>query len=140
MKTLRDLALLANRLSLGLFFLLAGWQKVTNGVGAFYEKVFLPLKPAWLPDWFAVPYGHAVPFAEVGVGVLLILGLLGRWAAGIAALMLLSFTVALAVAGHFFANAGPFHTNVVFITLAVLLAVLGPGDLSVDRLWRKRVP
>ena len=137
-KGLQDLVVLLNRLALGLFFLLAGYHKISSGVGNFYHNVFLSLKPAWLPTWFAAPYGHLIPFAEVTAGTLLILGLMGRLGAALAALLLLSFTIALAAAHLFFSGSGPFHTNVVFVTLALLLAVIGPGSLSADAVWRKR--
>ena len=137
LKGLQDLVVLLNRVALGLFFLLAGAHKIGGGVGNFYQKGFLPLKPAWLPTWFAAPYGHLVPFAEITVGTLLILGLMGRLGAALACLLLISFTIALAGAHLFFAGPGPFHTNVVFLTLALLLAVMGPGSLSADAIWRK---
>jgi uncharacterized membrane protein YphA (DoxX/SURF4 family) len=136
-KDLLDLVVLLNRVALGLFFLLAGAHKISDGVGNFYHKVFLGLKPGWLPTWFAAPYGHLIPFAEVTVGVLLILGLMGRLGAALACLLLTSFTIALAAAHLFFTGSGPFHTNVIFLTLALLLAVLGPGSLSADAIWRK---
>jgi uncharacterized membrane protein YphA (DoxX/SURF4 family) len=44
----------------------------------------------------------------------------------------------LAGAHLFFSGSGPFHTNVVFLTLALLLAVIGPGSLSADTLWPRR--
>ncbi len=136
-KELTDLALLINRLSLGMVFLLAGAQKIAGGINTFYEKGFLSLKPSWLPVWFAWPYGHALPFLELVLGAMLIVGLFSRTTAGLIAIMLFSFTIALASKGMFFAN-GPIHPNVVYLTLAVLLAVLGAGSLSADRMWRKR--
>jgi uncharacterized membrane protein YphA (DoxX/SURF4 family) len=136
-KGLLDLVVLLNRVALGLYFLLAGAHKISGGVGNFYHKGFLPLKPTWLPTWFAAPYGHLVPFAEVTAGTLLILGLMGRLGAALACLLLTSFTIALAGAHLFFTGPGPFHTNVVFLTLALLLAVTGPGSLSADAIWRK---
>ena len=137
---LLDAVLLLNRLALGLYFLLAGVGKLRMGVGQFYEKGFLKLKPAWLPDAVASPYGHALPFLECALGGLLVLGLLGRWAAGLMALLLLSFTVALWQAGMFFGGPGPFHDNVPFLTLAMLLAVTGPGRFSVDGLLKREPP
>ena len=137
-KELTDLALLINRLSLGIFFVLAGAHKIMGGVGLFYEKGFLGLKPAWLPSWIGWPYGHALPFIELTVGALLFVGFMSRTAAGLIAILLFSFTIALASKGAFFAGGLPFHPNVVFMTLAMLLAVLGPGSLSVDRIRRGR--
>lgn len=134
---LLGLVLLLNRLSLGLFFLLAGIEKFKSGVEVFYKGSYLSLRPVWLPDWFSVPYGHAVPFIEVLLGAGLILGFFGRATAGLASLILLSFTIALQQAGMFFPKAGPFHTNVILFTLALLLAMVGPGGFSVDA-WRSK--
>ncbi len=131
---LLDTALLANRVSLGLFFLLAGVGKLRMGVDEFYQNFFLKLKPPWLPDLVAWPYGHALPFVESAVGILLLIGLFGRMIAALMAALLISFSIALFGAGMFFSGSGPFHTNAVFITLAMLLVVTGPGRFSVDRI------
>lgn len=131
-------ALLLNRLALGMFFLLAGLAKIRMGSGVFYREGFTALKPAWFPEVFARPYGHALPFLELMVGTLLVIGLLSRLTAGVIAIMLASFTVALWAAGMFFQGGGPFHTNVVFLTLAILLAATGPGRYSLDYLLRRR--
>ncbi|MGQ9651403.1 MAG: DoxX family protein [Phycisphaerae bacterium] len=127
------LALFLSRCSLGLYFLFAGIGKIKSGVEAFYKGGFTSLKPLWLPDWFAMPYGHALPFVEVLVGAALIVGFYGRLAAAVAALALVSFVIALYQAGAIFPEkGGPFHPNVIFLTLAFLLAVTGPGTFSVD--------
>lgn len=124
-----------NRVLLGLYLLLAGYSKISGGIGQFYQTAFLGLKPAWLPEWFASPYGHAVPVLELLVGLMLVVGFRGRIAAWLAALMIGSFTIALASAGKL-SGPGPFHTNFLIITLALWLAVSGPGPLSIDRVWR----
>lgn len=127
------LALFLSRCALGLYFLLAGIGKIRSGVEVFYKGDFTRMKPIWLPDWFAMPYGHALPFVEVLVGAALILGFYGRAAAAVATLALVSFTIALYQAGAFFPEkGGPFHANVIFLALAFLLAVTGPGTFSVD--------
>jgi putative oxidoreductase len=135
-----DIALLVNRLSLGLYFLLAGVGKLRTGVGEFYTKAFSGLRPAWLPEAVASPFGHALPFIEVAVGALLVAGLLARLTAGVMALLLLSFSIALWQAGLFVGGAGPFHTNIVFFTLAILLAVTGPGRASLEGVCCRRPP
>jgi len=134
------LALFVNRCSLGLYFLLAGIAKIRSGVEAFYKGAFSSLKPMWLPDWFAMPYGHALPFVEVLLGAALLVGFYGRAAAAVTTLALASFTIALYQAGAFIPKTGgPFHANVVFLTLAFLLAVTGPGNFSVDSFRGKSV-
>jgi uncharacterized membrane protein YphA (DoxX/SURF4 family) len=128
-----NVVLLLNRLSLGLYFLLAGVYKIHGGVERFYQGSFLRLRPSWLPEWFARPYGQALPFIEVLLGASLILGVFGRVAGALTALILASFLIALMQAGQFIPErGGPFHDDVIFFTLALLLAVLGPGSYSVD--------
>ncbi|HOW71300.1 MAG TPA: DoxX family membrane protein [Phycisphaerae bacterium] len=138
-KSLMDLVLLLNRLALGLYFVLAGVHKISaeGGVAQFYRTVFLSMKPAWLPVWFAAPYGYALPFLEVIVGGLLGLGALGRWPAGAMSLMLASFTIALYENGKFFSDQGPFHANVILLTSALLLTMTGHGAISVDAFRKK---
>jgi uncharacterized membrane protein YphA (DoxX/SURF4 family) len=140
-----SIALLLNRLSLGLYIGLAGVAKINKGVGTFYTESFKGLQPDWLPEILAKPYGYAIPYLEVVVGLALIVGLLTRLAALGTSLMILSFTIALAVGAGVFLHdppkvAGPFHTNVILITLALLIAMIGPGAFSVDHLLlgRKR--
>lgn len=136
-KSLMDLVLLLNRLAVGMYFLLAGVAKVRTGVAEFYREGFLKMKPDWLPVWFAAPYGYALPFLETVVGALLVLGVLGRWPAGVMSLMLASFMVAQYEKGLFFSGPGPYHTNVVFLTLALLLIMTGHGAISLDALRKK---
>jgi uncharacterized membrane protein YphA (DoxX/SURF4 family) len=131
--------LLLGRASLGLYLLLAGVGKIRGGVEEFYKNGFLPLKPPWLPEWFASPYGHAVPFMEVLVGAMLILGWVGRLWALFAVLAITSFTIAVYEAGMFFKGAGPFHVNVILIALALILVAAGPGRISVDGFRRREV-
>ncbi|MFW5683006.1 MAG: DoxX family protein [Phycisphaeraceae bacterium] len=129
------------RVALGLYFLLAGVGKVRgelqNGIGSFYESSFQDLQPDWLPTFFAAPYGYALPWAEVVIGATLVLGLATRISATLIALMLLSFTIALMIAnGISGGGPGPFHANIVMLTLALMLITLGGGAISVDAAFR----
>ena len=137
---LLDFVLLLNRLSLGLFFLLAGANKILAGVATFYRGTFTPMRPPWLPEGFAYSYGHALPFVEVALGAALVVGFFGRVTAFLTALALVSYIVAIIQAGKFVSGApGPFHPDVVFLTLALLLTILGSGSFSVDAwLGRRR--
>jgi len=136
---LLDLAALCSRLSLGLLLCIVGWHKIQGGIDNFYEKNFLSLKPTWLPDFFAWPYGHAVPFLEVGLGTLLILGLLTRFAGLASALIIGSFTLALWNADKLAPQgpqAPPFNLNFIYISLALLIAATGSGRLGLDTFCR----
>lgn len=124
--------LLLNRLTLGLFFLLAGFNKVRDGVTQFVEGAFKNMTPPWLAPGFATPLGYSLPYIEIVTGAMILLGLFTRIASGGIVLLLASFTIALATAGHFYTGAGPFHTNLILITLALLFMTTGPGIYSVD--------
>ena len=106
-------------------------------LGAFAAMV-VDIAPEWLPEEFARFYGLALPWVEIGLGVLLLLGLLTRLAAAIGTLVLVSILVA--VGFNWWPPEGlPFAPVVVFIPLALLLVSLGGGAIGIDRLlFRKR--
>jgi uncharacterized membrane protein YphA (DoxX/SURF4 family) len=136
---LHSLVLLLCRLALGGVFVEAGLTKLLKmGLSGWYAKGYMPMIPPWMRDWhwFNQPYGHAIPFLEVTVGALVVLGLFGRAAAGIMALLVLSFTIALLNARGGGGATPYIHTNWVLFGLALLLTVTGPGALSLDALWR----
>jgi len=141
MKAWENASLLLLRLALGLYFLLAGWGKVVQefreGFGHFYNTSFKNLSPSWLPGFMGLPYGYALPWLEVIVGAMLIVGIFTRWVSAVMALMLISFTLALVIANnHITAQAsgpgGPFHPNYIMLSAVLILAVFGPGRISVD--------
>jgi len=120
-----DLALLLLRLSLGLtMVILHGWAKLTG---------FSALAPKFLP-LFGLPSNVCLGltvFAEVGCSVLLIFGLLTRFAA-------LSLAITMAVA-FFVVHGGQFtgekSGEMAFLYLAgyVTLLFAGAGKFSADR-------
>lgn len=132
-------ALLLNRVLIGLYLLLAGVGKIGGGVGNFVEKGFKPMQPPWLPDALGLPYGYALPFLEVIIGAMLIVGLLTRIASWATLLMILSFTIAITAQGNLTNHGpGPFSGNLIYITLLFLLGIVGGGRFSLDRLILKR--
>ena len=78
------------RLAVGITFVVSGAGKLFEG-SAFVDDV---LKYELLPDTLAQVYGTALPWVEVIVGALLILGLASRLAAGIGMLTALSLVIA----------------------------------------------
>lgn len=138
-----SIALFLNRLFLGGYLLLAGVTKVRGGVAQFYEDAFARMQPGWMPHWLSVGYGYSFPFLEIAVGALLILGLAGRGVAIVFLMMMSTIVIALAGVGQLFATqagykqAGPFHTNLILMALLFLLAVTGPGRISLDTLRRR---
>ncbi|MDB5300993.1 MAG: hypothetical protein JWO87_2656 [Phycisphaerales bacterium] len=123
-----SLGLLLARLPMGLFFLLLGVQKLHGGVDKFvgYAQGYLP---HWMPPDLGVRYLQLVPYFEVAVGLMLMLGLLTRLAGLIGALMVLSFTIAVTGVRDLQL---PFHPNLIYLGVLLTLFFVGPGKLSVD--------
>ena len=131
-----SLGLLLARVPLGAFFVLAGFAKFTapGGAAAFASQAAGAV-PSWVPDQVGRYYLHAVPYAEVVVGASLVLGVAGRLGGLVASLMLASFMIAVTGVRS---GGGPFQPNVIFLGVAVLVLLAGPGSLSMDRvMWGK---
>ena len=89
-----DYTSLVFRVILGGIFIFAGFAKIHN-ISALVNEIN---EYQILPPALASLYGHILPYAEIIVGVLLALGIALRITAGIASLMLISFTVSKIVA------------------------------------------
>ncbi len=133
-----DISLLLARLILGLYMLLAGWSKMAGGVGKFVDGGFKGMTPEWLPEAIARPYGYVIPIAELLLGLMLILGLFSRIAAGLTTLLVLSISIALMTK---FGITGmeksgpPFHYAYLVTVMAFMLAIIGSGRLALDPLY-----
>ena len=124
--TLADLALLLLRLVAGLAFVLHGWPKLKNPLG-------------WMGPGMPAPLQALAVLAEVGGGLGWMLGLLTPLAsAGIAG------TMVVAIARHAFVKGDPFlggyELAAIYLCIAILLFVSGPGDLALDHLIFRQRP
>jgi len=126
-----DIGLLLVRLPIGVIFLMAGINKFRGGVGEFVTKAAGAV-PAFMPPGLGKAYLHGVPYAEVIVGAALILGILTRVFGLIASLMLVSFMIA--VTGLKGKEGAPFHPNVMYLSITLLLMLASGGRFSVDGL------
>lgn len=130
-----SLGMLLARLPVGAFFLIAGYDKLRGGVDNFVKAVSSSATPPpWVPPGSVETYLHVVPFLEVAVGAMLLLGLLTRLGALIGSLMVLSFTVGYT---HLHGvspsdQALPFHPNLIYLGLLLALLFVGPGRFSLD--------
>lgn len=137
---LRSLALLVTRLGLGGILLLHGTRRWQSGIASQVEYL----------NQFEVPYPQAAAWAavtfEVVGGVFLILGALTPLI-GVAVLAQQVLTICwtnyyrgpdlLAADGTY---AGGFEYNIALALLGLLLAVLGGGTVSLDKVFRRRRP
>ena len=128
-------ALLLNRLSLGVLFVLAGVRKLLpageanmldkmNGFASFVAS------QAPMPEFLGKAYGYALPWVEIIVGLMLAIGLLTRLSATLIGLMLLSFIIAMGP--EWWPESGPaFSKNFILLTLCLLIISTGSGKLAV---------
>ena len=115
------------RIPIGLYFIIAGLVTLDH-LDAFVEAVkqlgFLPVKAATL-------YAVLLPYLEIAIGGLLIVGLWTTLCAVVAAFMLFSFIL---VFGIFPYPSNPqlFNKDVLLLGAVLSLLASGPGAFSVD--------
>jgi putative oxidoreductase len=131
-----SLGLLLGRLPMGAFFLMAGITKLRMGVPEFVTK-YCPNIPPQVPQAWGEAYMHAIPYMEVVVGAMLILGLFGRLAGLVGALLVITFTVGLTGIQQ---SGVPFHPNLIYIGLLLMILLTGAGRISLDGLMFRRRP
>ena len=82
---------LAARLILGIVLIVAGSMKVGNLDGSVHATASYQI----LPYELARIVGYALPFAEIALGLFLVIGLFTRVAGALGALMMLAFVIAI---------------------------------------------
>lgn len=112
------------RVTLGIYFFLAGEAKLNLGPQFMAEVKSFGL----LPDRLAELYAVLLPWLEIFAGILLVLGLWTTLAAILTSLMLLSFVIAMGPFGH-----RPFNKDIILLASSLSLLFHGAGALSVDR-------
>lgn len=134
-----SVAALLLRLPLGILFFFAGLNKILGGYGNFVRWIVTDMgEKTWLPNALLYPYGYALPFLELALGGLLILGLWTRPALLATGLLLLSLMFGKVLAQD--------HATVANIANYCLIAAVGyyfsrHNRLSLDALLLKvRLP
>lgn len=126
-----NLGLLLARVPIGILFVVAGVMKLQGGVQGFVSSQIGNV-PHQVPYAWSEHYLHGLPYAEIVIGSMLILGLFGRLAAFAGTLAVLSIIVG---ATHVFVpGTYMFHQNVIYTGLLLAVLLLGPGRMSLDGL------
>jgi uncharacterized membrane protein YphA (DoxX/SURF4 family) len=127
-----SVGLLLARVPLGLYFIMAAIAKFRGGVAGFVSSQMETAK-RFMSESLAHQYLNALPYVELVLGIFLVVGLLTRFTAGVMAVLMVSFTIALgadAALGRTLQM--PFHPNFVYIGTALAIMLCGPGWISVD--------
>ncbi len=128
MKKLEDIGILVARILMPILFISAGWGKITGYAGTQQYMEAMGVPGALLPLTILL---------EFGGGLAILFGLLTRTTALITAI----FTVLTAILFHSnFAegmNSLMFMKNLTIAGGFLLLALTGPGAISIDRLLKK---
>ena len=114
------------RMTLGVYFVLAGFSKLDNIPGFIQEVKSFHV----LPDHAATLYGILLPYAEMATGALLVIGIWTTLAALLASLMLVSFVNAF---GPFPSGGHLFNKDILLLAASVSLMYSGAGAISIDR-------
>ncbi len=124
---MRDLAPLVLRIAVGAAFAMHGWQKLEGGIPA--TAGFLSMLQFPAPELFAV----LLIAAELGGGILLILGLYTHWVAKLLAFVALVAFATVHMKNGFFLSAGGYEYIMVLFAAAFSLMITGPGKWSLDK-------
>lgn len=126
-------ALLLVRAVLGVVMFAHGMQKLTEigipGVQGMLAGIGVPA-----PELL----GTAMPYVEIAVGVMLVVGLGTRIAGIITAAMMAVATFGVHLGAGFFAANGGYELTLVLAVVALALAFSGPGSLALDAPIRRR--
>lgn len=130
--TIRDLGLLVARVVLGVIFMAHGWQKFADwglvGTAENFEQMQIPA-----PSVSAV---FAAGVELVG-GALLIVGLLTPIVGVLAALVMAGATFFVHLPNGVFVDQGGWELVAALGVGALMLAVVGPGRISLDALFTR---
>jgi putative oxidoreductase len=124
---MRWLAPLLLRITVGITFVLTGWGKVQNigKVIAFFQELGIPAAEIQAPF---------VAYTELVCGVLILVGLATRLAAvPLAGTMIVALITAKRADIHGIGDLVG-QTEFVYLVVFVVIAVLGPGAVSIDKL------
>ncbi|MBI4559971.1 MAG: DoxX family membrane protein [Candidatus Hydrogenedentes bacterium] len=126
------------RLALGLLFFLAGLGKFAGPggpVGA-AQGIADMFQPTFLPRILVVPFAYLLPYVEISLGALLILGVFTLEAFAVAGVMLISLAMGMAVQGKH--DVVAHNLNYVLITAVGLWFTSKDNRFALDTRFRKK--
>lgn len=88
----REIAYALLRVTVGVMFFFFGVGKFLQGLDRFASGMVQRFANSPLPSVLVEPFGYTLPFLEVGIGALLILGLFTRIALILSGLLMLALT------------------------------------------------
>lgn len=131
------------RIGLGVLMLVAAVGKFTLPEGAtflhvrpeFYQSLEKMFGNSWLPEIVWRPFGHSIPWVELTLGILLILGIARFWAGIVGALYMLGLAFGMMVTQQHTTVA----SNYMYFGMFAAYVILSRHDgFCVDRLFRRR--
>lgn len=132
----REVAYTLLRVTVGVMFLFYGVGKFLGGVGNFAGGMAQHFAGK-LPPALVLPFGYALPFAEVTLGTLILLGLFSPFALTLSGLLLVALTFGTVMLG----DAPTVAHNVQYALVNFVLLYFADHDsYSLDRLRRARHP
>ncbi len=131
----RALALLLLRLVVGLNITMHGVSRILSGVGTFAHGLAPLFAKTPLPAGMVYGYALALPFAEAGLGLLVLLGLFRRTAYVLGLLLIASLTFGVTLRQDW----TPASEQLIYALLyAVLLATRTADTYCLDGIWRRQ--
>ena len=131
----RALAYLLMRIALGMNFFGHGFFRILSGVGAFAAGMAQSMSKGPLPSALSLSFGYCVPWLELILGILLLLGLFTRPALAAGSLFMVALTFGTTSVQNW-AGAGT-QLQYSFIFFAMLWLV-DANTFSVDELISRR--
>ncbi|HEX3854936.1 MAG TPA: DoxX family membrane protein [Polyangiaceae bacterium] len=117
------------RFSFGVNMAMHGASRILSGVGQFASKTMSDFTHTVLPSAIVWPFAVTLPFVELAVGVLLLLGLFTRIGLVVGSLVMAGLAFGTALRGDW----GVLGTQLVYsLVYYVLLTRLSDNSMSVD--------
>jgi len=120
------------RVAVGLVFAMHGWQKLSvmglGGTEGMLTALGFPM---------AGVFAFLLIAAELGGGILLILGLFTHWAAKVLIIVALTALFVVHIGNEFFLGTGGFEFMLLILASVVSVMITGPGKYSFDAKMHK---